>query len=96
MTEPFKQILCYFCHKPAVDFILMKLGDEVVHICLCCDDMVDVEVEVTEVVEVVETDAGTVFTDVTETVVAVATDEGIEVVDQVDVVEAVLRQATRL
>lgn len=53
--------------------------------------VVEVDVEVTEVVEVVETDAGTVFTDVTETVVAVTTDDGaVEVTDTIEVTEAVI------
>ncbi len=54
-------------------------------------EVVEVDVEVTEVVEVTETDAGTVFTDVTETIVAVTTDDGVvEVTDTVEVVEGVV------
>lgn len=53
--------------------------------------VVEVDVEVTEVVEVAQTDAGTVFTDVTETVVAVTTDDGaVEVTDTIEVTEAVI------
>lgn len=54
-------------------------------------EVVEIDVEVTEVVEVAETDAGTVFTDVTETVVAVTTDDGaVEVTDTVEVTEVVI------
>ena len=54
-------------------------------------EVVEVDVEVTEVVEVAQTDAGTVFTDVTETVVAVTTDDGaVEVTDTIEVTEAVI------
>ena len=53
--------------------------------------VVEVDVEVPEVVEVAQTDAGTVFTDVTETVVAVTTDDGaVEVTDTIEVTEAVI------
>ncbi len=53
--------------------------------------VVEVDVEVSEVVEVTQTDAGTVFTDVTETVVAVTTDDGaVEVTDTIEVTEAVI------
>ncbi len=54
-------------------------------------EVVEVDVEVTEVLQVEQTDAGTVFTDVTETVVAVTTDDGaVEVTDAIEVVEAVV------
>lgn len=54
-------------------------------------EVVEVDVEVTEVMEVALTDAGTVFTDVTETVVAVTTDDGaVEVTDTIEVTEAVI------
>jgi hypothetical protein len=54
-------------------------------------EVVEVDVEVTEVLEVAQTDAGTVFTDVTETVVAVTTDDGVvEVTDTIEVVEGVV------